>query len=192
MRIVGGLRPSRPPAPWQRGKPRTGTPAPAPPEAVFRLAWQSPVGRPSAGSLYPQDTLSRAPTTSRRGMVLTGTEVKAAKDGKVQLKEAYASVLGNEAWLLNAHISQYSHGNRENHPPIRNRKLLLHRREIDKLLAITREKGLALIPIKIYLKNGRIKCEIAVAKGKKLHDKRETEHAKTADAEARAEMRRRA
>ena len=66
-------------------------------------------------------------------MVLTGTEVKAAKDGKVQLKDAYAAVLGNEAWLINAHISQYSHGNRENHPPVRNRKLLLHRREIDKL-----------------------------------------------------------
>ena len=126
------------------------------------------------------------------GMVLTGTEVKAAKDGQIQLKEAYASVLGNEAWLLNAHISQYSHGNRENHPPIRNRKLLLHRREIDKLLVQTREKGLALIPTKIYLKKGRIKCEIAVAKGKKLHDKRETERARTAEAEARAEMRRRA
>jgi SsrA-binding protein len=126
------------------------------------------------------------------GIVLTGTEVKAAKDGQVQLKEAYASVLDNEAWLINAHISQYSHGNRENHPPIRNRKLLLHRREIDKLLVQTREKGLALIPIKLYLKGGRIKCEIAVAKGKKFHDKRETERARTADAEARAEMRRRA
>jgi SsrA-binding protein len=126
------------------------------------------------------------------GMVLTGTEVKAAKDGQIQLKEAYASVLGNEAWLLNAHISQYSHGNRENHPAIRNRKLLLHRREIDKLLVQQREKGLALIPTKIYLKKGRIKCEIAVAKGKKLHDKRETERARTAEAEARAEMRRRA
>ena len=126
------------------------------------------------------------------GMVLTGTEVKAAKDGKVQLKEAYAGVLSNEAWLINAHISQYSHGNRENHPPIRNRKLLLHRREIDKLLSITREKGLALIPIKMYLKDGRIKCEIAVAKGKKLHDKRETERKRTAEEEARAEMRRRA
>ena len=68
------------------------------------------------------------------GIVLTGTEVKAAKDGKIQLKEAYAAVLNNEAWLVNAHISQYSHGNRENHPPIRNRKLLLHRKEIDKLL----------------------------------------------------------
>jgi SsrA-binding protein len=126
------------------------------------------------------------------GMVLTGTEVKAAKDGKVQLKEAYAAVLNNEAWLVNAHISEYSHGNRENHPPIRNRKLLLHRKEIDKLLGQTREKGLALIPTKIYLKNGRIKCEIAVARGKKLHDKRATERARTAEDEARAEMRRRA
>ena len=126
------------------------------------------------------------------GMVLTGTEVKAAKDGKVQLKDAYGAVIANEAWLLNAHISQYSHGNRENHLPVHNRKLLLHRREIDKLLGITREKGLALIPTKIYLKQGRIKCELAVAKGKKLHDKRETERTRTAEAEARAEMRRRA
>ena len=126
------------------------------------------------------------------GLVLTGTEVKAAKDGKVQLKEAYAAVLNNEAWLVNAHISEYSHGNRENHPALRNRKLLLHRKEIDKLLGQTREKGLALIPTKIYLKQGRIKCEIAVARGKKLHDKRATERARTAEDEARAEMRRRA
>ena len=126
------------------------------------------------------------------GMVLTGTEVKAAKDGKLQLKEAYASVLGNEAWLINLHISQYSHGNRENHPPVRNRKLLLHRREIDKLQVETREKGLVLIPTKMYLKQGRIKCEIAVAKGKKLYDKRETDRKRTAEADARAEMRRRA
>jgi SsrA-binding protein len=126
------------------------------------------------------------------GLVLTGTEVKAAKDSKIQLKEAYAAVLGNEAWLVNAHISQYSHGNRENHPPVRNRKLLLHRREIDKLLTQTRDKGLSLIPTRIYLKKGRIKCELAVAKGKKLHDKRETERQRTADEEARAEMRRRA
>jgi len=126
------------------------------------------------------------------GMVLTGTEVKAAKDGQIQLKDAYAAVLNNEAWLVNAHISQYSHGNRENHPPVRNRKLLLHRKEIDKLLGETREKGLALIPTKIYLKGGRIKCEVAVAKGKKLHDKREADRARTAENEARAEMRRRA
>ena len=126
------------------------------------------------------------------GMVLTGTEVKSAKTGKMQLKDAYAAVEANEAWLVNAHISPYSHGNRENQPPVRKRKLLLHRREIDKLLGETREKGLALIPTKVYLKNGRIKCELAVARGKKLHDKRETERARTAEAEARAEMRRRA
>jgi SsrA-binding protein len=126
------------------------------------------------------------------GIALTGTEVKAAKDSKIQLKEAYCAIQGNEAWLVNAHISQYSHGNRENHPPIRNRKLLLHRREIDKLLVETRDKGLQLIPTKIYLKRGKIKCEFAVAKGKKLHDKRETERKKTAEEEARAEIRRRA
>jgi SsrA-binding protein len=123
------------------------------------------------------------------GIALTGTEVKAAKAGKVQLREAYASVEDNEAWLLNAHISEYSHGNQFNHSPVRSRKLLLHRREIDKLRIATREKGLSLIPTRLYLKNGRIKCEIALAKGKKLHDKRETERAKTDEAEARAAVR---
>jgi SsrA-binding protein len=125
------------------------------------------------------------------GMVLTGTEVKAAREGQIQLKDAYAAVEKDEAWLINAHISQYSHGNRENHPPVHNRKLLLHRREIDKLQGQTRE-GLTLIPTRIYLKNGRIKCELALARGKKLHDKREAERTRTAEAEARAEMRRRA
>jgi SsrA-binding protein len=124
------------------------------------------------------------------GVVLTGTEVKAARDGKVQLKDSYGAVIGNEAWLVNAHISQYSHGNIANHLPVHNRKLLLHRREIDKLLGITREKGLSLIPTKLYLKDGRIKVELAVARGKKLHDKRETERAREAESEARAAMRR--
>jgi SsrA-binding protein len=123
------------------------------------------------------------------GMVLTGTEVKSIKSGKMQLKEAYATVKDNEAWLMNAHISEYSHGNLSNHAPIRSRKLLLHRREIDKLLGITREKGLALIPTKVYLKTGRIKCEFAVARGKKLYDKRESDRAKTAENEARAAIR---
>ncbi len=123
------------------------------------------------------------------GLVLTGTEVKSIKDGKMQLKESYATVSGNEAWLMNAHISEYSHGNRENHQPVRSRKLLLHRREIDKLLAIVREKGLSLVPTKVYLKKGRVKCEFAVARGKKLYDKRETERAKTAEGEARAAIR---
>ncbi|MGA2600371.1 MAG: SsrA-binding protein SmpB [Bryobacteraceae bacterium] len=125
------------------------------------------------------------------GIVLTGTEVKAAKTGKVQLKDSFAEVVGNEAWLMNAHISQYSHGNRENHEPVHRRKLLLHRKEIDKLLGTTREKGLTLIPTKIYLKNGRIKCELAVGRGKKLHDKRESERTREMEAEARAAMRRR-
>ncbi len=122
------------------------------------------------------------------GIVLAGTEVKAAKNGKIQLKDAFAEVQGNEAWLMNAHISPYSHGNRENHEPVRKRKLLLHRAEIDKLLGKTREKGLALVPTKIYLKNGKIKCELAVARGKKLHDKRESERTREMQAEARAAM----
>ena len=123
------------------------------------------------------------------GMVLTGTEVKAIKAGKMQLKESYASIEGNEAWLLNAHISEYSHGNRANHAPVRNRKLLLHRSEIEKLQGKTREKGLSLVATKVYLKEGRIKCELALARGKKLHDKREAERAKTAEAEARDAIR---
>lgn len=126
------------------------------------------------------------------GMALTGTEVKSAREGKVQLKDAYAEVVGNEAWLVNAHISQYSHGNRENHDPVRRRKLLLHRAEIDKLLGKTREKGFSLIPTRLYLKEGRIKCELALGRGKKLHDKREADAKRTADAEARAALRRNA
>lgn len=125
------------------------------------------------------------------GLVLTGTEVKAARDGSVQLKDSYGEVLNNEAWLVNAHFSPYSHGNRENHDPVRRRKLLLHRREIDKLLVKTREKGLTLIATKVYLKNGRIKVELALGRGKKLHDKREAERTRTQESEARAEMRRR-
>ncbi len=123
------------------------------------------------------------------GMALTGTEVKAAKSGKVQLREAYATVEKNEAWLMNAHISEYSHGNRANHPPVRARKLLLHRREIDKLQEATKQGGLSIVPTRLYLKNGRIKCEIALAKGKKFHDKREAERARTDEAEARAAVR---
>ena len=124
------------------------------------------------------------------GLVLTGTEVKAARTGQVQLQDAYAEVRSNEAWLVNAHISEYSHGNRENHMPTRRRKLLLHRQEIDKLLGKTREKGLALIPTRLYLKKGRVKCELALARGKKLHDKREAERARTQEAEAREAMNR--
>lgn len=124
------------------------------------------------------------------GLVLTGTEVKAARDGKIQLKEAFSEVLGNEAWLVNAHISQYSHGNRMNHEPVRRRKLLLHRAEIRKLQEVTRERGLTVVPTKLYLKNGRIKVELAVGRGKKLHDKRESERAREMKEEARVAVRR--
>lgn len=125
------------------------------------------------------------------GMVLTGTEVKSAREGRVQLKDSYAEVLGTEVWLVNAHISQYSHGNRENHDPLRRRKLLLHKQEIAKLLVKTREKGLTLVPTKMYLSKGRIKCEIALARGKKLHDKREAERKRSQEEEARIALRNR-
>ena len=122
------------------------------------------------------------------GLVLTGTEVKAARGGKIQLKDAYGEVAANEAWLVNAHIAQYSHGNLMNHEPVRRRKLLLHRAEILKLQETTRERGLAVVPTKLYLKNGRIKVELAVGKGKKFHDKRESERASEMKAEAKAAL----
>ena len=125
------------------------------------------------------------------GIALTGTEVKAAKDGKIQLKDSFAEIQDREAWLMNAHISHYSHGNRLNHDTVRRRKLLLHRTEIDKLQGKTREQGLTLIPTKMYLKDGRIKCEIAVGKGKKMHDKRESERVREMESEARAALGRR-
>ena len=120
------------------------------------------------------------------GLVMTGTEVKSARDGKVQLKEAFAEITGNEAWLCNAHIGKYSHGNIMNHEPVRKRKLLLHRAEITKLQKATREKGLTVVPTKLYLKKGRIKVELAIGRGKKLHDKRESERTKEMQSEARA------
>ncbi|HEY6340995.1 MAG TPA: SsrA-binding protein SmpB [Bryobacteraceae bacterium] len=122
------------------------------------------------------------------GLVLTGTEVKAARDGKIQLKDAYGEVAANEAWLVNAHIGQYSHGNIMNHEPLRRRKLLLHRAEIEKLQQTTRERGLTVVPTKLYLKNGRIKVELAVGRGKKLHDKRESAREREMKEEARAAL----
>lgn len=126
------------------------------------------------------------------GLVLTGTEAKAARNGQIQLRDGYAEIAGNEAWLVNVHIGHYSHGNIWNHPIDRRRKLLLHRQEIDKLAGKTREKGLTLVPTKIYLKDGRIKCEIALARGRKQHDKREAIRARERETEAREAIRRRA
>jgi SsrA-binding protein len=125
------------------------------------------------------------------GLVLTGTEVKAARDGKIQLKEAFGEVAANEAWLVNAHIGQYSHGNIMNHEPMRRRKLLLHRAEIQKLQQTTRERGLTVVPTKLYLKDGLVKVELAVGRGKKLHDKRESAREKEMKDEARAALARR-
>ncbi|MEW5978150.1 MAG: SsrA-binding protein SmpB [Acidobacteriota bacterium] len=119
------------------------------------------------------------------GLVLLGTEVKSIREGHVNLKDSYGLVKDGEVWLLNCHISPYSHGNRMNHDPLRTRKLLLHSSEIRKLIGKVTERGMALVPIKIYFKNGRAKCEIALAKGKKLFDKRETEKRKTIDKEVR-------
>jgi SsrA-binding protein len=120
------------------------------------------------------------------GIALTGTEVKSIREGRCNLKDSYGQVRDGEAWLLNAHISPYSHGNRENHEPTRTRKLLLHKAEIDRLLGKTQEKGLTLVPTRMYFKNGRIKLELGVGKGKKLYDKRETERKRESDREVRA------
>ncbi|MCS7042270.1 MAG: SsrA-binding protein SmpB [Bryobacteraceae bacterium] len=122
------------------------------------------------------------------GLALTGTEIKSARQGKVQLRDAYADVIGGEAWLLNAHFSPYSHGNIWNHEPTRKRKLLLHRQEIDRLASKVIEKGLTLIPLRLYLKKGRLKCELGVCRGKKLHDRREAEQAREKEMEARRAM----
>src|SRR5438270_2212008 len=120
------------------------------------------------------------------GMMLTGTEVKAIRAGRANLKDAFGVVKDNELWLLNAHIGAYEHGNIFNHAPLRTRKLLVHGEELRKLIVKTQQKGLTLIPTRLYFKNGRVKCELALAKGKQLWDKRETERRKTADREARA------
>ena len=106
------------------------------------------------------------------GLVLTGTEVKSLRDGRASLQQAYAEVRGDEAWLVGAHISVYDQGNRENHDPDRDRKLLLRRKEIDSLAGKVRERGLTLVPTKLYFRGGRAKVELALGRGKKLRDKR--------------------
>ena len=111
--------------------------------------------------------------TIEAGIELKGTEIKSIRDGKVNLRGSYALARNGELWLENAHIAMYEHGNRYNHEPMRNRKLLLHRREIDQLLGKVATKGLTLIPLKLYLKGGKAKIELGLCRGKKLYDKRE-------------------
>jgi SsrA-binding protein len=108
------------------------------------------------------------------GLVLTGTEIKSIREGRVNLREGYARVVGNEAWLVNVHIAPYEQGNRYNHEPLRDRKLLLHRDEIASLVGKVRQRGYTLIPLQLYLKNGRAKVELGLARGKKQFDKRES------------------
>src|SRR6266852_9047241 len=124
------------------------------------------------------------------GIALTGTEVKSLREGKANLKDSYVNFQHGEAYLFSAHISPYTHGNRENHDPERPRKLLLHRREIDKLLGQVVEKGLTIVPLRLYFKKGKVKAEIAVVRGKKLFDKRESEKRRELDREAEAAMKR--
>jgi SsrA-binding protein len=106
------------------------------------------------------------------GVALTGTEVKSLRDGRASLQQAYADVRDGEVWLVGAHISVYDQGNRQNHDPDRDRKLLLHRREIDSLYGKVRERGFTLVPTRLYFKDGRVKVELALARGKELRDKR--------------------
>jgi len=125
------------------------------------------------------------------GLELRGTEIKSVRAGQISLSEAYVEVDGKQAWLVEAHIAPYALGNRFNHDPKRRRRLLLHKKEIRELWDAVRQKGVTIIPIKVYLKEGRAKIEIALAKGKKLHDKRESIARRDSEREAAREMRER-
>jgi SsrA-binding protein len=120
------------------------------------------------------------------GVALRGTEVKSIREGKANLRDAYGLLKNGEAFLLNAHIGPFSHGNAMNHEELRTRKLLLHKRELAKLEGLTKQKGYTLIPVRLYFRHGRVKCELALAKGKQDWDKRATERAREGDKEARA------
>jgi len=111
--------------------------------------------------------------TWEAGLVLQGTEVKALREGRVNLGDAYGEIRDGEGWIVKMHIGPYEQGNRENHEPFRPRKLLLHRREIRKLVPKLEEKGLTLVPLRLYFRDGRAKVELGLGRGKKLHDKRE-------------------
>ena len=124
--------------------------------------------------------------TFEAGVALLGTEVKAIREGRINLRDSYARVDNGEVWLRNVHISPYSHRGYASHAEMRQRKLLLHRHEIRKLLGRTQEKGLTLVPLEMHFKNGRVKVLLALAKGKQAHDKRETIRRREVDRETRA------
>lgn len=127
--------------------------------------------------------------TIETGIVLSGTEVKSLRAGKANLRDSYADVRGGEVFLINMHISAYEQGNRFNHEPKRDRKLLLHRYEINRLMGKVQQKGMTLVPLRIYFKQGRAKVELALARGKKLYDKRQEIAARDAQREIRRAMR---
>jgi SsrA-binding protein len=118
------------------------------------------------------------------GLVLVGTEVKTLREGNGTIREAYAELRGGEAWLINCHVPEYLPGGARNHDPLRKRKLLLKRKEIDRLTVQTQQKGMTIVPLKIYFRDGIAKCELAIARGKKFHDRRESERRKEAKREA--------
>jgi SsrA-binding protein len=126
--------------------------------------------------------------TYEAGIALTGTEIKSVREGRVNLREGYAVIRWGEAWLMDVHISPYSHGGRENHDPKRTRKLLLHRWEIDRLEGKVTERGRTLVPLRIYLRDGLAKVEIGLARGKREYDKRETIAKRDAEREMRREI----
>ena len=126
--------------------------------------------------------------TAEAGLVLTGTEVKSLRDGKANLKDSYVLFKNSEAFLFNCHISPYSHGNIMNHDPLRTRKLLLHKKEIEKMQAKAAQKGYSVIPLKIYFKAGRAKLEIGLAKGKREYEKRDSIKKREADREIERAM----
>lgn len=126
--------------------------------------------------------------TYEAGIVLLGTEVKSLRQGTANLRDAYAEVRRGELWLMNCHIPEYLPGGHFNHGPLRPRKLLLNRREIDKLSGKTQQKGLTIIPLRLYFKNGLAKCEIALARGKKQYDRRQEEREREARREAEEAM----
>jgi SsrA-binding protein len=124
--------------------------------------------------------------TFEAGVVLLGTEVKSIRDGRVNLRDSYARVEGEELFVFNVHISPYTHRGYADHEPLRKRKLLLHRAELRKLIGRTVEKGLTLVPLRMYLKNGRVKMAVSLARGKQAHDTRETIRRREVDRETRA------
>ena len=160
----------------------------APPKAIVKEKDRDPVAAGKRDAAFNRSAGYNYFLTDKyeAGIALRGTEVKSIREGKANLKDAYGLLKDGEAFLLNAHIGPFSHGNAMNHDALRTRKLLLHKLEVRKLEAATKQKGFTLIPVRLYFRHGRVKCEIALAKGKMEYDKRATEKKREGDKEARA------